>query len=504
MNIQVGKGNLSEAKTQAIVLVLCEGERQLSGTALDVDRNAGGLISDVLSTGDFEGKTSQISLIYTRGALKAPRIVLAGLGKRNEVDLDSIRHAYARAARYLCDIPVERVATAMDWTLLPQDGAGIVDAVVEGAILGAHRYAPFKTNDREKTEGVRKWVIVAGPGDDTRVRDRVRRSRIVAEAVCRVRDLVSAPANEMTPSTLAEQARKIADGRSLSCRVLEKRQLKTLGMNALLGVASGSRQPPKLILLSYAGGDKGEAPIVLVGKGVTFDSGGLSLKSREGMEEMKDDMAGGAVVLATLAAAADLRLPLNLVGLVPAAENLPGGEALKPGDVLKSLSGRTIEVVNTDAEGRLILADALTYAGRFKPRAVIDVATLTGACVVALGPEIIGLFGNDPALTARLRAAGDATGEAVWELPLWKNYEELIKSDVADLKNSSGREGAAITAALFLSRFVGPYPWAHLDIAGPVWRKKDSPGSPKGASGVGVRLLIRTLSDWESAAAPSG
>ncbi|HNV64783.1 MAG TPA: leucyl aminopeptidase, partial [Smithellaceae bacterium] len=266
-----------------------------------------------------------------------------------------------------------------------------------------------------------------------------------------------------------------------------------LGMNALLGVASGSAQEPKFIILEYSGGKKGNAPIVLVGKGLTFDSGGISIKPAEKMDEMKTDMSGGAAVIGAVMAAADLRLPLNVVGLIPATENMPGGSALKPGDILKSYSGKTIEIVNTDAEGRLILADALSYASKFKPQAIIDIATLTGACVVALGDDVIGMLGTDEKLKSEISQAARESGELVWELPLWDIYSEQIKSDIADYKNSGGRAAGTITAAMFLSKFVGDFPWVHLDIAGPAWFEKDRPYIPKGASGIPVRLLVEFL-----------
>ena len=281
----------------------------------------------------------------------------------------------------------------------------------------------------------------------------------------------------------------------MKLRILDDAQMKKIGMNALLGVARGGSEPAKFIILEYDGRRRSDPPIVLVGKGLTFDSGGISIKPSEKMEEMKTDMAGGAAVLGAIAAVADLKLPVHVVGLIPATENLPGGKAYKPGDILKSLSGRTIEVITTDAEGRLILADALTYALRYKPAAVIDLATLTGACIVALGDHVIGMLGTDEALKARIREAADATGERVWELPLWEDYDEQIRSDIADFKNSGGRAGGAITAAAFLRKFVGDVPWVHLDIAGPSWLSKDRPYIPKGASGVGVRLLVRFLRD---------
>jgi len=284
--------------------------------------------------------------------------------------------------------------------------------------------------------------------------------------------------------------------RPIKVKIINEPAMKKLGMNALLGVARGSNEPPKLIVMEYNGGKKGEKPVVLVGKGITFDSGGISIKPSDSMDEMKTDMSGGAAVIGTLMASADLKIPLNIVGIIPATENLPGGKAYKPGDILKSMSGKTIEIMNTDAEGRVVLADAFEYANKYKPAAMIDMATLTGACIIALGDLIIGMMGTDERLKSMIRDASDATGEKVWELPLWKEYDELIKSDVADVKNTGGRAGGTITAALFLSKFVGEYPWVHLDIAGPAWLKKDRPYINKGASGVGVRLMVELLRNW--------
>jgi leucyl aminopeptidase len=309
--------------------------------------------------------------------------------------------------------------------------------------------------------------------------------------------MVSAPGNEMTPTDMAREARKIARRKNVKLTVLGEAEMKKIGMNALLGVARGSAEPAKFIILEYRGGDKSERPVALVGKGLTFDSGGISIKPSEKMDEMKSDMAGGAAVMGVIMAAADLNLKVNAVGLIPATENLPGGRAYKPGDILKSLSGQTIEVLSTDAEGRLILADALTYAGRYKPAVIIDLATLTAACVIALGDHVTGMMGTDNRVKHKIKDASDATGEKVWELPLWEEYHDLIKSDVADYKNHGGRPGGAITAAAFLSKFVGDYPWVHLDIAGPAWLTNDKPYIPKGASGVGVRLMVQFLRDWQ-------
>ncbi len=311
-------------------------------------------------------------------------------------------------------------------------------------------------------------------------------------AVNFAKDLVNTPSNDMTPAVLAGIAKSIGKGR-VSVKILERADAEREGMGAFLSVAKGSMEPPKFIVLSYLGG-KG-APIALIGKSITFDSGGISIKPGEGMEKMKYDMAGGAVVLSVVKAAAETGLKVNLIGILPATENLPGGTASKPGDVVTSVGGKTIEIISTDAEGRLVLADALGYVKKFGPKVIIDVATLTGACSVALGNEAIAMMGNDRALMNRLKAAGDEVYERVWEMPLYEEYLEYIKSDIADLKNSGGKTGSLVTAGYFLKEFVGDTPWAHLDIAGTAWSEKERPYGAKGATGIGVRLLLNFLKE---------
>jgi leucyl aminopeptidase len=493
VNITVNKGNLVHTKTQAIILALCEGEKKLSEAAFNVDQKTGGLLSDIFKSGDFEAKPSQISVIYTKDSLPAKRIALVGLGKKSELNLEKIRIAFAKVMQHLRGLNIKEAATAIDWNLLPDEKEKVIAAVAEGAVLGQYQFTSYKTVGRDELKEMRLLEIVAEPKHYSVIQDEIKKTKIITDAVCFARNLISAPANEMTPSIMAAHAQKIAKRKNVSCRVLDKGKMRALGMNALLGVAAGSHQPPKFIILEYTGGKTGDAPIALVGKGLTFDSGGISIKPAEKMDEMKTDMSGGAAVMATIMAAADLLLPLNIVGLIPATENLPGGSALKPGDIIKSYSGQTIEVLNTDAEGRLILADALFYASKYKPAAIIDIATLTGACVVALGEDVIGMLGTDDQLKKEITQAAKTSGELVWELPLWDSYSELIKSDIADYKNSAGRMAGTITAAAFLSKFVGNYPWVHLDIAGPAWATKDKAYIPRGASGVTVRLLMEYL-----------
>ena len=494
MKIQVIKGSLPEHATEAAVVTLFEGETGLTGVAALLDERSGGLIGEILCRGDFTGRTNQIAVLYTRGDLPVKRIVVVGLGKRPDFSPDRLRGAFAKAAQQIRSLNISEFSTSLNIRNIDFPLERMAEAAVEGVILGLYRFLPFKTVDREQEGEVTGFTILEkDEGAYKVIRAAAKTAEIISAAATFARDIVSTPANEMTPSDLANEARESAKGKNIRCTVLDAGQMKELGMNALLGVARGSDEPPQLIILEYRGGKKSSPVIALVGKGITFDSGGISIKPSDKMDRMKTDMAGGAAVIAAVRAAAELGLSVNLVGIVPATENLPGGKAYKPGDILKSLSGQTIEVVTTDAEGRLILADALTYAGRYKPAAIIDLATLTGACIVALGDHVIGMMGTDDDLKREIRVAAELTGEKVWELPLWEEYHELIKGDAADYKNSGGRAGGAITAAAFLSKFTGGYPWVHLDIAGPAWLTKEKPYIPKGASGVGVRLLIQFL-----------
>jgi len=494
---RIQKGTFPDPRShRCFVVPVYEGDSELSPTARRADQSSGGWISELLRSREFEGKHCQLELLHTGDADSGQRIVLIGLGKRCDFDLDRVRGAYAKAAQFIRSSNLLSFSTALDFGPSSASIGDLTEAVVEGTILGSYQFTPYKTVQKEEIRQLREMTIVVKDGQTDAARTAAANAEIICRAVSLARDMISTPGNEMTPSHMAGQAILAAKGRAVSVKVLDEQKMQRLGMNALLGVASGSKQPPRFIILEYRGGRKSDRPLVLVGKGLTFDSGGISLKPAEKMDEMKSDMSGGAAVICAIMAAVDLELPVNLVGLVPATENMPSGRALKPGDILKSLSGQTIEVVNTDAEGRLILADALTYAGRYKPAAIIDLATLTGACVIALGDYVTGMMGTDEALKEKIRKAADFTGEKVWELPLWEEYDEQIKSDIADVKNAGGRPAGTITAAAFLKKFVGDFPWAHLDIAGPAWLSKDRSYIPKGASGVGVRLLVRLLRTW--------
>jgi len=497
----VKKGDPAAFRGEAIVVCHFEDSKKLAGAAERLDRSSEGLLREVMKSGDFTGKQAQVAVIYTRGALPTRRVLLLGLGKKKEFDLERLRKAFSKAARTARELGLAEFAICRPDV---PDGAqcleDVTEATVEGTFLGLYRFTKYKTPDKDSGRDVKGFSIIAASDSEARrMKAAADRAVIISKAVYFARDLVSTPSNDMTPSDMARRAKEAVVSGKVRLTVFDNRKMEKLGMTALLSVARGSMEPAKFIILEYSGARSAEKPYVIVGKGITFDSGGISLKPADKMEEMKSDMSGGAAVLAVIKAAAELGLPLNLVGLVPATENMPGGRAFKPGDVLRSMSGKTIEVISTDAEGRLILADALTYAGRFKPRAIIDVATLTGACIIALGDDVIGMMGTDDALKHDLQRAAGETGEKLWELPIWDDYAELIKSDVADMKNTGGRAGGAITAAVFLGKFVGDAPWVHLDIAGPAWLSKDKPYIPRGASAVGVRLLVRFLRDRAAA-----
>ncbi len=451
-----------------------------------------------LDAGDITGKEKTSTLLYTAQAIRAPRILIVGLGSENTLTLETIRRAAAAAAKRAASLRLRHLAfpipPAPVGSITPED---FVLSVLEGGVLSQYRFAKYITREQDNGLVERFTICASTPTEQRRFHPVVEYARIVCEGVFLTRDLANAPPNEIYPEALADRARQIGTQAGFSVRVLNKAQIERLGMGGLLGVNRGSARPPVFLIMEYWGTRRTIPPIVLVGKGITFDTGGISLKPAANMSEMKADMHGAASVIGTLSVVARLKLPVNVVGLAPATDNMPSGSAMVPGDILRFLNGKTAEIENTDAEGRLILADALAYAERYQPQAVIDLATLTGACVVALGHVTTGLFGNHRELLKRIKQAGERTYERVWELPLYEEYGELIKSDVADIKNSGGRPAGAITAALFLKHFVGNYPWAHLDIAGTAIAPKETDYMPKGGTGVGVRLLTEVLRTWE-------
>lgn len=490
MNIEFSSSPPLKFSTSALVFGCFEDYRDSLFSACD--KALDGCLSRMYKSGEFKGKPNTTCLIHTQGKLPAGRILLVGLGTQKGFDSGRLRSAAGSAIQTLRSARVTSFATALHHSSVDGDA---IAAVCDGTLLGSYRFERYKTKNTDDRFTFDDMTLLLAKGAKVaEARATSDRSRQLYGGVSLARDLVSHPGNIATTAYLADAARKLADRHNLTCRVLEMSELEQLGMNALVAVGKGSVEPPRLIVLEYHGAGDRSRPVALVGKGITFDSGGISLKPGAGMEEMKTDMAGAAAVLGTLEAAASLGLKVNIVGVIPTAENMPDGNAYKPGDILTSLSGQTIEITNTDAEGRLILCDALHYARTTcKPAVMIDLATLTGACVVALGHEASGMMGNDRKLIDGLKRAGERCGERLWELPLWDEYGETMKSDIADLRNAGSRDGGSITAGWFLKQFVGSTRWAHLDIAGTAWSDKARPCSPKGASGVGVRLLIEYL-----------
>ena len=496
MRVTVQVGKVETAATEVLVLTHCDGEGLSTQDAALLDRALGGSLRKLLQSKEFEGKANEVLLYHTQGSVPAKRLVLVGLGKKNDVTLETIRQAMGTAAKRVRQAKAGSFTVVLP-TVIPtgMSSVEVAQAMVEGAILGSYQFTVYRTAAAEHAVGGMK-VLIPQKGQLKQVSEGVRRGVATAEATVFVRDLCNHPSNVLTPTRVAEEAKAIAKAEKISIKILEQKEMERLGMGALLGVARGSQEPPKFIILEYNGAKKkDERPVVLVGKTITFDTGGISLKPAENMEHMKADMTGGAEVLASIRAAARLKLPLRLISILPVAENMPGGRAMKPGDVVTTLSGKTVEVQNTDAEGRLILADGLSYAMRYKPAALIDIATLTGACVVALGQFAIGMFGTDQALKEQVRKSGQKAGERVWEMPLWEEYFEQLKSDVADMRNIGGRGGGMITAALFLSKFVGDCPWVHLDIASTDWSERERAYVPKGPTAIGTRLLLQYLID---------
>jgi leucyl aminopeptidase len=491
--------------TDATVVFLFEDKEKFSKQSAAI-RKLYALPEKPFRSGAFTGKPGQTMSIFPPDAVHG-QLFLVGLGKQSECSLERLRRAAAvgakaaygaRAASAAFIEPEPDVLAATPIGKLRDLWLNVGTAFGEGIHLGLYRYEKY-LSESKKTPGKLSSVLVVSAAASRG--GQIARGLAFADIVCAgtnlARDLENAPGNEIFPATLADQAKKIGKQFGIKVDVFDERKIEALHMGGLLGVSRGSSRPPRFIVMEHNRRAASAGTIVLVGKGVTFDSGGISLKPSGNMAEMKLDMSGAAAVIATLQTAARLKLPLHCVGLIPATENLPSGSALKPGDILRHYNGKTSEVDNTDAEGRLILADALSYAARFDPSVVIDLATLTGACVVALGHHASGMLGNDEGIMQRLSEAGDRTYERVWPLPMFEEYEKQIKSDVADVKNVGGRWAGAITAALFLKNFIGDYRWVHLDIAGTAIMEEAQDYIPKGGSGVGVRLLIDFLRHWK-------
>ncbi len=479
---------------------LPQGELRLPARVAALDREIGGRIAAVIESGDFRGRSGQTLCLYPPAGIGVRRLLLVGIGDEAKADAEALRcfagtvvgqAASRRAARVALLVPsVRRVR--------PADAAR---ALAEGAVLGGYRFDAYRKNGRNDDEppgDVESLALIFERAADLRAaRAGAREGTILAESQNVARDLSNEPANALPPAELARRAQGVAREVGLACRVLGVPEMRRLGMGAILAVGQGSAHPPRMVVLEHRPGGarkRGSPPVCVIGKGVTFDSGGISIKPAQGMDEMKHDMSGAAAVVGALRACALMRLPMHVIGVIGAAENMPSGTAYRPGDIVTSMSGKTIEVLNTDAEGRVVLADALHYArSNFEPRAMIDLATLTGACVVALGKWATGLFGNHEKLVEIVRKAGDATGEKAWPMPLWEDHRKAVRSEVAQLKNAAGRDAGSSTAAAFLAAFVEDTPWVHLDIAGTGWTTKPAAYQPRGATGVGVRLVVEAL-----------
>ncbi len=504
MDFRVVQGSLEQQQADCLVVGHFEGETAPTAAAAALDRALDGALTALLDGGDFAGKSGSSVLLYTFGRVPAARVLLVGLGKAADFDGRALRKAAASAARALRS----RKGVGTVAALLPGDGAGApsvrqaAQRFAEATALALYRVPNYK---REQPEGGIESVALvdvdAARGDELRAG--LAEGQIVAEAVRTARDLSNEPPNVLNPVELAARARAMADRVGLRCTVLGEQEMAAEKMGILLAVSRGSANEAQFIILEHApAGRAEEAPLVLVGKGVTFDTGGISIKPSERMEEMKHDMSGAAAVVGAMEAIARLDLPRRVIGVAVCVENMPGGNAFRPGDILTGITGKSCEILSTDAEGRLILADAMGYVARFQPAVVVDLATLTGAIGVALGPHAAGLFYNDETVKEALLDASDASGERLWPMPLYDEYMETIKGDMGEVKNTGGRTGGVGTSAKFIEHFTEGYPWAHLDIASVAWTNSDKePLNPKGATGYGVRLLVELARQSERKAA---
>jgi len=474
------------------VVVAAHGPRRLSPSAQSIEAASNGVLSRWLGSSGFRGDAGRTLLLNDIPGCRAKRVLVVGCGKSKTVSEADYRRALRAAMNAMGSAGVRRAGSYLDEVAVANRSRyWATRQSVETALESVYRFDRCKSD--VKRPGTRLKVLSFPADEDPEVGLRaLGDGAAIAQGVRLAKDLGNLPGNICTPSFLADEARQLAARHdAVETTVRDETELERLGMGSLLSVARGSREPACLIEMQYRGAPRSRAPIVLVGKGVTFDSGGISIKPSGAMDEMKFDMCGAASAFGAVEAAASRGLPMNVIALAPATENLPGGSATKPGDIVTSMSGQTIEILNTDAEGRLILCDALTFASRFKPEAVIDIATLTGACVIALGAHASGLFSNDPALAQELLGAGEFAGDRAWAMPLWPEYAEALESNFADVANVGGREAGAVTAAAFLARFAGAFRWAHLDVAGTAWRS----GKQKGATGRPVRLLVQYLLD---------
>ncbi|MFW1678497.1 leucyl aminopeptidase [Pontibacter sp. JAM-7] len=489
MDFEIINGDIASLETECIVVAVAP-EGQLSPSAGAADSASNGYLQEILSAGDISGKNAQTLLLHKVPGLKARRILLLGIGKAEDRNNRSFRKAIIAAMSVIKSTGISQAVFALDDALTnDSDAYRQLRHLVEWSGQELYQYDETKSKKADPLK-LEKLSILCAEDDTDLAEQALLDGTAIVNGTSLARDLGNLPPNICTPTYLAEQALELDDEfEALTTTIVDEEEMAELGMHCLLSVGKGSEQPSKLIVMQYNGGPEDDAPHVLVGKGITFDTGGISLKSGDSMDEMKYDMCGSASVFGAMTAICEMALPINVVGIVAAAENMPSGNASKPGDIVTTMSGQTVEILNTDAEGRLVLCDALTYAGRFNPASVIDIATLTGACIVALGHQASGLLSNDDQLAQSLLQAGEQSADRAWQLPLWDEFQEQLDSNFADMQNIGGRPGGTITAACFLSRFTKEYRWAHLDIAGVAWNS----GKSKGATGRCVPLLTQYL-----------
>ncbi len=490
LEFSIKSGAPEKQRTACVVVGVFEG-RKLSDPGQEIDRASGGHLAGILRGGDMEGKAGATLLLHAVPDVLADRVLLVGLGKEREFHEKAYRDAIATSVRTLRDTgSMEAVITLSELAVKKRDVTWNVEQAVIAAHAALYRFDRMKSKREDARRPLKRAVFTVSRRGELKAGEAgLARGLAIAHGIDLAKDLGNTPSNVCTPEYLAAEAKKLAKTYGFGCEVLDQAACEKLGMGSFLSVGKGSDKPPRFIVLKHNGGRKGDKPVVLVGKAITFDAGGISLKPPAEMDEMNYDMSGGGAVLGAFRAVGELKLPLNVIGLVPSCENLPDAHANKPGDIVTSMSGQTIEILNTDAEGRLILCDALTYAERFEPDAVIDLATLTGACVIALGAHPSALFANHDPLAREIEHAADHAWDRVWRMPLWDDYQDQLKSSLADMANIGGRPAGSITAACFLSRFAKKYHWAHLDIAGTAYKG----GRDKGSTGRPVALLVHFL-----------
>lgn len=495
MKLKYIADNPANCDVDSVVIFVTEFEKLTDKTLRELNTASNSAVETLLESGEFAGKEGQVSTIMHPAGYKARRVILVGLGSGEEIHSDN----YRLAGGYLSKVTGLKKSISAAFYFGKAENGAFYQGAIEGYLLGGFKQREFKTGEDALNDSKLQTIsfVIDNKSLLNRLEKAVSRGKIIAEGQNMVRSLANTPSNHLTPKMLAALARKLAREYNIKSKVLDQKAITREKMGALLAVSSGSEEPPRFIVLEYSGGQSGQKPIVLLGKGVTFDAGGISLKVPLLMHEMRGDMAGAATVMMTIVVAARLKLPINIVALMPATENLPSGSAVKPGDVVTSRKGLTIEIINTDAEGRLILADGLDFANTFNPQAVFDIATLTGAAQYILGYAGALVLGNNDKLIQRMKDASDVTSERVWQLPIWDHHRDQMKSSLADLVNSGGKYAGTITATAFLERFIGNWPWIHIDIASVDQEPKGKPYMPKGTTGFGLRLLVETLSNWK-------